>query len=70
VKEVQVKTANKAVRIMRQEAAMKRDPGNLEMDDDDETKLESFLIDIISKNLADKMPKGDPEYKTFKENYD
>jgi hypothetical protein len=40
------------------------------MDDDDETKLESYLIDIISKNLADKMPKGDPEYKTFKENYD
>lgn len=40
------------------------------MDDDDETKLESYLIDIISTNLADKMPKGDPEFKIFKENYD
>ena len=55
---------------MRQEAAAKRDPHNLEMDDDDETKLESYLIDIISTNLADKMPKGDPEFKIFKENYD
>lgn len=70
VKEVQVKTANKAVRIMRQEANAKWDPAAADFDDDDETKLESILIDIVSTNLADKMPKGDPEFKIFKENYD
>jgi hypothetical protein len=73
VKEVQVKTANKAVRIMRQTAAAaasKREPGNLDMDDDDETKLEIVLFEIISSNMTDKMPKGDPEFKIFKENHD
>lgn len=40
------------------------------MDDDDETKLEGYLMNIISTNLSNKMPKGDPEYKNFKENYD
>lgn len=73
MKTVQVKTANKAVRIMRQEAAAKRDPtafASPELDDTDEMKLESVLIDIISTNIADKMPKGDPEYKIFRENYD
>ncbi len=44
--------------------------GVADLDDDDDTKLESVLIDIVSTNLADKMPKGDPEFKIFKENYD
>lgn len=73
VKEVQVKTANKAVRIMRQEAAAKRDPTGVQggdLDDSDDMKLESVLSDIISQTLADKMAKGDPEFKVFKENYD
>jgi len=58
---------------MRQEAAAKRDPtafASPELDDTDEMKMESVLIDIISTNIADKMPKGDPEYKIFRENYD
>lgn len=42
----------------------------VDLDDDDDTKLETVLIDIVSTNLADKMPKGDPEFKIFKENYD
>lgn len=32
--------------------------------------LETILVDIVGQNLAEKMPKNDPEYKTFKENYD
>jgi D-aminopeptidase len=27
-------------------------------------------VDIVGQNLANKMDKGDPEYKVFKENYD
>lgn len=73
VKQVAVKTANKQVRHMRQEAAAKRDPTGLappELDDSEDMKLENVLIDIVSTNIADKMPKGDPEYKIFRENYD
>lgn len=56
---------------MWQEANNKWDPvGGVDLDDDDDTKLETVLIDIVSTNLADKMPKGDPEFKIFKENYD
>ncbi len=55
---------------MWQEANAKRDPNAVDFDEDDDTKLESVLIDIVSTNLADKMPKGDPEFKIFKENYD
>ena len=32
--------------------------------------LDSVLFDIVSKNLANKMSKSDPEYKNFKESYD
>ncbi len=73
VKNVMVKTANKQVRHMRQEAAQKRDPTGVappELDDSEDMKLENVLIDIVSTNMADKMPKGDPEYKIFRDNYD
>lgn len=71
VKEVQVKTANKSIRIMRQEAAAKKDPTQAvqDLDDSDDMKLDSILIDIVSHNIDTKMSKGDPEYKIFKENY-
>ena len=73
VKEVQVKTANKRVRQMRQKAAESRDPMSWpppELDDSDEWRVEVTLEDVISTKLADKMPKGDPEFKVFKENYE
>jgi len=56
---------------MRQEAAAKRDPTQLvqDLDDSDDMKLESILVDIICQNIDSKMSKGDPEYKVFKENY-
>lgn len=41
-----------------------------DLDDSDEVKLDSVLIDIVSTNIANKMSKSDPEYKIFKENYD
>ena len=56
---------------MRQEAAAKRDPTQAvnDLDDSDDMKLDSILIDIVSHNIDSKMSKGDPEYKIFKENY-
>lgn len=56
---------------MRQEAAAKRDPSQAlqDLDDTDDMKLDSILVDIISQNIEGKMSKGDPEYKIFKENY-
>lgn len=58
---------------MKQEANQKRDgkgqlPGGIQDEDSDELILENILVDIIGKNLANKMSKSDPEYKTFKEN--
>jgi hypothetical protein len=50
---------------------MQNDPGAAQdLDDSDEVKLESVLVDIVSTNIANKMSKSDPEYKIFKENYD
>jgi hypothetical protein len=68
---VQVKTANKSIRQMRQEAAAKRDPTQAfqDLDDSDDMKLDSVLVDIVSHNIDSRMSKGDPEYKIFKENY-
>lgn len=56
---------------MRQEAAAKRDPTQAfqDLDDSDDMKLDSILIDIVTQNIDVKMSKGDPEYKIFKENY-
>lgn len=56
---------------MRQEAAAKRDPTQAmqDLDDTDDMKLDSVLVDIVSQNIDTKMSKGDPEYKIFKENY-
>ena len=56
---------------MRQEAAAKNDPTQAvqDLDDSDDMKLDSVLIDIVSQNIDVKMSKGDPEYKIFKENY-
>lgn len=56
---------------MRQEAAVKRDPTQpvQDLDDSDDMKLDSILIDIVCQNIDTKMSKGDPEYKIFKENY-
>jgi len=48
----------------------KKVPGGIQDEDSDEIILESILVDIVGQNLAEKMPKNDPEYKTFKENYD
>ena len=75
--EVQVKTANKSIRVMRHDAARK-DPGRAgqspggvpDLDDSEEVRLESVLSDILCSNLTHKLSKGDPEFKVFKENYD
>ena len=71
IKEIQVKTGNKTIRIKRQEGAAKRDPTQAfqDLDDTDDMKLESLLVDIITQNISTKMSKGDPEYKIFNENY-
>ena len=75
VKNVQVKTANKSIRVMKQEAASQkrgdgRLPGGVQDEDSDELTLENILVDIVGQTLANKMPQADPEYKLFKENYD
>jgi hypothetical protein len=75
VKPVQVKTANKSIRVMRQEANQKLQnqnklPGGIQDEDSDELTLENILVDIVGQNLAEKMSKSDPEYKNFKESYD
>lgn len=45
-------------------------PGGIKDEDSDELTLENILVDIVGSNLTNKMSKGDPEYKTFKENLD
>jgi len=75
VKPVNVKTANKSIRVMKQEANQKRDnqnklPGGIQDEDSDELILENIFVDIVGQNLANKMSKSDPEYKNFKESYD
>jgi hypothetical protein len=77
VKNVAVKTANKSIRVMRHEQQKKqigndpkKIPGGIQDEDSDEIILENILVDIVGQNIADKMPKNDPEYKNFKESYD
>ena len=74
IKPVQVKTANKSIRIMRQEANSKREKKGqgqsfmpIQDDDSDEQALESMLTDIISRTITHKLNKQDPEFKVFKE---
>lgn len=74
VKALQVKTANKTIRVMRQEAALKREqrqnPGAvapIQDDDSDELALENMLTDIIGRVISLKLNKTDPEFKVFKE---
>ena len=45
VKQVNVKTANKSIRVMRAEKA--KSPGAMNDEDSDEMLLESVLIDIV-----------------------
>jgi hypothetical protein len=70
VKQVQVKTANKHIRGLRQ--AKKDGKGGFAANDDDndEISLDYVLGDIIGTTLANKMGKNDPEYKNFKESFD
>lgn len=68
VKQVNVKTANKSIRVMRQDK--QRSPGGVHDEDSDEMQLDSVLTDIVGQVLANKMSKSDPEYKNFKEAYD
>ena len=72
IKAVTVKTANKTIRVMRQEANAKRskrdnNSTNPADDDSDEQALETMLTDIISRTLTHKLNKQDPEFKVFKE---
>jgi len=75
IKPVQVKTANKSIRIMRQEAHSKREKKGqqnasfmpIQDDDSDEQALETMLTDIISRTITHKLNKQDPEFKVFKE---
>mmetsp|Transcript_35903 Transcript_35903/g.47235 ORF Transcript_35903/g.47235 Transcript_35903/m.47235 type:complete len:155 (+) Transcript_35903:547-1011(+) len=74
IKPVTVKTANKTIRIMRQEANSKREKKGqsssfmpIQDDDSDEQALESMLTDIISRTITHKLNKQDPEFKVFKE---
>ena len=74
IKPVTVKTANKSIRIMRQEANSKREKKGqgtsfmpIQDDDSDEQALESMLTDIISRTITHKLNKQDPEFKVFKE---
>ena len=72
IKAVTFKTANKTIRVMRQEANAKRSKRDNSMnpvaeDDSDEQALEAMLTDIISRTLTHKLNKQDPEFKVFKE---
>jgi hypothetical protein len=72
IKAVTVKTANKTIRVMRQEANAKRSKRDNSMnpaaeDDSEEQALEAMLTDIISRTLTHKLNKQDPEFKVFKE---
>jgi hypothetical protein len=69
IKSVTVKTNNKTIRTMRQEANMKqRGASNTAQDEDsDEVAFLSVLTDIIDGQLSMKLNKTDPEYKVFKE---
>ena len=71
IKQVQVKTANKQIRGLRQ--GKKDIKGGFAAgadDDNDEITFDYVLSDIIGSTLANKMGKNDPEYKNFKESFD
>lgn len=62
IKAVTVKTANKTIRVMRQEANAKRSKRDNSMnpvadDDSEEQALEAMLTDIISRTLTHKLNK-------------
>jgi len=68
---VQVKTANKQIRGLRQ--GKKDAKGGMfgaTDDDNDEITFDYVLSDIIGTTLANKMGKNDPEYKNLKESFD
>jgi len=69
VKNVNVKTANKSIRVMKQEAQKNKElkggaPG-IGDDDSEEKVLESVLVQTVYRTLLEKMSKSDPEYKIF-----
>ena len=70
IKQVQVKTANKQIRGLRQGKKDNKGGFAAQDDDNDEITFEYVLSDIIGSTLANKMGKNDPEYKNFKESFD
>ena len=70
IKQVQVKTANKSIRSLRQGKGAAKGVGGVHDEDNDEISFEIVLSDILATTLANKMGKNDPEYKNFKESYD
>ena len=76
IKSVTVKTANKSIRQMRQEANAKRDKKGGEsytipaQEESEEQALEAYLTDVIGSTLTHKLNKQDPEFKVFKEHPD
>lgn len=68
IKSVTVKTVNKQIRQMRQEASHKRDKHASQVDEDsDEQAVEQMLADVVGRTITNKLNKMDPEYKVFKE---
>jgi hypothetical protein len=68
IKSVTVKTVNKQIRQMRQEASHKRDKYASQVDEDsDEQAVEQMLADVVGRTITNKLNKMDPEYKVFKE---
>ena len=71
IKTVTVKTQNKTIRTMRQEASIKNNKNGAQPmaqdEDSDEVALISVLTDIIGRQLTHKLNKTDPEFKVFRE---
>lgn len=67
---MQVKTANKQIRGLRQGKNKEGKGFNPNDDDNDEITFDYVLSEIIGSTLANKMGKNDPEYKVFKESFD
>ena len=70
IKQVQVKTANKQIRGLRQGKKGGLDKsgtgyGGGNDDDNDEITFQYVLSDIIGSTLQNKMGKNDPEFKAF-----
>jgi len=77
VKPVTVKTANKSIRVMRQEANLKREQRKnpnavapIQDDDSDALALDDMLTDIIGRVISLKLNKSDPEFKIFREHHE